>query len=81
MRALFAVLLLAGCAGLDDVGCRRANWYDLGYRDAIFGILPQDELYAQNCQQHGVTIDLARYRQGFREGMYESDIRRAGSHD
>jgi hypothetical protein len=82
MRALlFAVLLLAGCAGLDDVGCRKANWYDLGYRDAIFGILPQDELYAQNCERHGVTIDLARYRQGFREGMYESDVRRAGSHD
>jgi hypothetical protein len=82
MRALlFAVLLLAGCAGLDDVGCRKANWYDLGYRDAIFGILPQDELYAQNCERHGAAIDLARYRQGFREGMYESDVRRAGSHD
>ena len=82
MRALpFAVLLLAGCAGLDDVGCRKANWYDLGYRDAIFGILPQDELYSQNCERHGVGIDVARYRQGFREGMYESDVRRSGSHD
>jgi Protein of unknown function (DUF2799) len=75
------LLLLAGCAGMDGVGCSRANWYDLGYRDAIFGILPQDDLYAQNCERHGVKVDVTRYRQGFREGMYEADIRRAGSHD
>jgi hypothetical protein len=83
MRAvlLAAAFLLAGCAGMDDVGCRHANWYDLGYRDAIFGILPQGELYAENCERHGVKADLARYRQGFREGMYEADFRRSGSAD
>ena len=78
---LAAALLAAGCAGFDDVGCRKANWYDLGYRDAMFGILPQEDLYAQNCERYGVTVDASRYRQGFREGMYEFDFRRAGSHD
>jgi hypothetical protein len=73
--------VLCGCAGIDDVGCRKANWYDLGYRDALFGILPQEDLYEQNCERYGVKIDASRYRQGFREGMYDTEIRRAGAHD
>jgi hypothetical protein len=73
--------LAAGCAGMDEVECRRANWYDLGYRDAIFGILAQDDVYALQCEPLGVKVDSARYLQGFREGTYEADRRNAGSHD
>ena len=78
---LLAALFLAGCAGLDDVGCRHANWYDLGFRDAIFGIAPQHDLYELQCQAHGVKVDMARYRQGWREGRYEADTRNPGSAD
>ena len=68
---LLATLVLCGCAGLDDAGCRNADWYDLGFRDAIFGIQPQDPLYARQCEK----IDSARYLQGWREGKWEADAR------
>ena len=78
---VFCVLLIGGCAGLDDVSCRHANWYDIGFRDAIFGIQRQDEIYALQCEPYGVKVDVARYVQGWREGKYEADQRQAGSHD
>jgi hypothetical protein len=82
MRLLPALLvLLCGCAGLDAVGCRHANWYDLGFRDAIFGIHPQQELYAVQCAPHGVKVDMPRYAQGWREGKWEADSRRSESAD
>ena len=49
-RTRCSLLLLAGCAGMDEVECRRANWYDLGFRDAIFGIMAQDDVYALQCE-------------------------------
>ena len=76
-RWLFAVLLLGGCAGFTEAACRSANWYDLGFRDAIFGIQPQDTVYAQRCQ----NVDSARYLQGWREGKWEADARVPGSVD
>ena len=78
---LLATLLLGGCAGLDDVGCRHANWYDLGFRDAIFGIAPQDDIYEQQCQPYGVKLDATRYAQGWKEGKWEADSRRSESVD
>jgi len=75
------LVLLCACAGLDPVTCRHAHWYDLGFRDAIFGIQPQDDLYALQCEPHGVKVDVARYRQGFREGTYEADRRKSSAHD
>jgi hypothetical protein len=78
---LLVVVLLCGCAGLDDAGCRQADWYDLGFRDAIFGIQPQDNVYAQQCERHSAKIDVARYRQGWQEGKYEADARQSGSFD
>ena len=74
---VLSVLLLGGCAGLDEAGCRAANWYDLGFRDAIFGIQPQDTIYARQCQ----NMDSARYLQGWREGKWEADARVTGSVD
>ena len=78
---LGAVIFLSGCAGLDPVGCRHANWYDLGFRDAIFGIPPQGEVYALQCEPHGVKVDMTRYVQGWREGKWEADSRRTESSD
>ena len=81
MRSPLLVLLLCGCAGLDADSCRRADWYDLGFRDAIFAIQRQEEVYASQCEPHGVKVDVARYAQGWREGKWEADQRRAASHD
>lgn len=73
--------MLAGCAGMDAESCRQANWYDIGYRDAIFGLHRQDEIYGQQCQAHGASVNVARYAEGFREGRHEFEMRTSGSHD
>jgi hypothetical protein len=74
MRLAWLALFLSGCAATE---CRTADWYDLGFRDAIFSLQPQDNVYAAQCQ----NMDTARYVQGWREGKYEADSRRAESHD
>jgi len=78
----FASLTMAGCAGMDAGECRSANWYDLGFRDAIFGMQRMDEVYASQCSTHGAEPDRVRYAQGWHEGVYEFDQRKAhGGHD
>ena len=67
--------LLCGCAGMSDADCRGADWYDLGFRDAILALRPQDTVYADACEKYGVAVDGARYAQGWREGKYEADYR------
>lgn len=77
MRAAPVLLLfLSGCAGISSDACGTANWYDLGFRDALYGIQPQDLVYAEHC-----AVDTARYAQGFREGRYEFDRRASQSQD
>ena len=75
---LLAVFVLGGCAALDQQGCRGADWYDLGFRDAILRMQPQDTVYSQQCEPLGVKVDVARYSQGWREGRYEADYRDPG---
>lgn len=70
--------LAAGCATMSDSACRGADWYELGYRDAMYGLQRQDNAYAYQCEQHGAKIDLARYGQGWQEGKYEYDQRNKG---
>ena len=52
-----------------------ADWYDLGFRDAIFGLQRQEGFYEHECAPHGVKVDVARYVQGWNEGRYEADYR------
>ena len=75
--ACLCLAVLCGCAGLDADACRTANWYDLGFRDALYGIQPQDLVYAEQC----AAVDAARYAQGWREGRYEFDRRASQSQD
>jgi Protein of unknown function (DUF2799) len=81
MKFLPVLVLLCGCAGLDASGCRNADWYDLGFRDAIFAMQRQEDAYAFQCEQHGVKVDIARYAQGWREGNWEAEDRRDMSAD
>ena len=75
------LLLLAGCAGLDAESCRNADWYRVGFRDAMYGLQRQDFSYDSQCAAHGATVDDARYAQGWREGKYEFDRRASQSQD
>jgi len=68
---LALIATLAGCAGMSDAECRGANWYDVGYRDARFKLQNQAAVYGQQCERHGVKVDVARYEQGLREGRYD----------
>jgi hypothetical protein len=70
-------VLLNACAGMDQSACANADWYDLGFRDAIFGLQRQDNTYSSQCGK----LDVARYAQGWQEGKYEADRRRSESHD
>ena len=71
----FSALTLTACAGLNASECRTANWYDVGYRDGIFGMQRQDDVYSGQCRGQGGQIDLSRYGQGWQEGKYEFDRR------
>ena len=71
ISALLAVFALHGCAGMNDVECRGANWYDVGYRDARYKLQSQVEIYTAQCARHGVQIDAARYDQGLRQGRFD----------
>jgi hypothetical protein len=75
------LLLLAGCAGLDQQSCRDADWYRVGFRDAMYGLQRQDFTYDSQCAAQGATVDDARYAQGWREGKYEFDRRTSQSQD
>ncbi len=68
-------VLAAACTTVTDTDCRNADWYGLGFRDAIFAMQPQDQSYAEACAKHGVKVDSARYAQGWTEGRYEADHR------
>jgi len=83
MRAFFLLLTVAvtGCAGMEAAECRGANWYDLGFRDAIFGIQPQHDLYEPQCARHGVALDRARYVEGWLDGDFEFHHRKNESVD
>ena len=71
---LLAVVILTGCASLDQSAC--SNAYDTGFRDAIFGLQRQDDLYAPACSRQGTRIDVASYAQGWQEGKYEFERRK-----
>lgn len=70
-------LTLAGCAGMDAAECRGANWYELGFRDGLFGMQRMDEVYASQCGRQGVDPDRAAYAKGWQEGVWEFDQRKA----
>jgi len=75
------LLLLSGCAGMSADQCRGADWYRVGFRDAMYGLQRQDSAYDSQCAAHGATVDEARYAQGWREGKYEFDRRTSQSQD
>lgn len=64
--ALFAAT--AGCAGLGTLDCK-SNWYAVGQRDGRLHVSPQDDFYALSCPG---AVDVARYRQGWRDGFSET---------
>jgi len=76
IRALLKGLLLGaavigGCAAMSPADCTSADWYQLGFRDGLFGLQRQDGVYAAQCS----GLDATRYAQGWQEGKWEFDSR------
>jgi hypothetical protein len=71
---LLAVMVLTGCATISSNECQSA--YDVGFRDAIFGLQRQEGVYATLCERQGARLDLARYGRGWQEGYYEFERRK-----
>jgi len=64
------VLLLVGCATLDESQCKTIDWRDLGARDAYDG---QDrgriDSHRTACADYGIQPDRGAYTIGFDEGL------------
>jgi len=61
---------------MDANACRGANWYDLGFRDGLYGMQRMDFVYAEQCGKHGANLDVGAYAKGWQEGVWELDSRR-----
>jgi hypothetical protein len=72
---LLAVVSLSGCAGVEIQPQQCAAAYDLGFRDAIMGLTPQDTIYEPVCAQKGTRLDMAKYREGWLEGHFQYENR------
>ena len=73
--ALVAVVLLSACAGATVEPGQCTAGYDLGFRDAIMGLTPQDTIYEPMCTGKGARLDVALYRQGWVDGHFEVEKR------
>lgn len=70
-----AVVSLSACAAADMRPDQCAAPYDLGFRDAIMGLSPQDGVYGPACMRDGGRFDLAGYREGWLEGHFQYENR------
>ena len=71
---VLAVVTLTGCATISPAECQ--NPYDVGFRDALYGLQRQDTVYAPICSSSGAQLDGTRYALGWQEGKYEFDRRK-----
>lgn len=80
-RTLLATCaLLAGCANYTPEQCRTANWYSLGEQDALlYGLQPQIDQIAYQCQKVGVQVSEKDYMEGWVEGDREHQARMSRS--
>ena len=70
MKKALLLVLLAGCASLDQDECRTANWYAIGLEDGARGrALERLGDHRRACSEHGVALDADRYVAGRNEGL------------
>ncbi|MEH6443118.1 MAG: DUF2799 domain-containing protein [Oceanospirillaceae bacterium] len=64
------LLVLAGCATLNQAQCISANWYDLGFDNALDG--NKSSFVAEHteaCQEYAITPDFEAYKEGWLQGI------------
>lgn len=79
------LVLLTGCATMNEEECQNADWAMIGYEDGSRGY-PGNRIgkHREACAKHGVTPDLDAYGSGRKRGLVEfcqpGNGYRAGSH-
>lgn len=66
---LLLLLVLAGCATLNEAECMHADWVEIGYQDGARGYPDQLDHHTKACSKHGVVADADRYRSGHLRGL------------
>ncbi|MDJ0864006.1 MAG: DUF2799 domain-containing protein [Gammaproteobacteria bacterium] len=67
---LMAGLLATGCATLNESECRNADWRTIGFEDGARGAsASRIGEHREACADHGISPDLAAYRQGRNDGL------------
>ena len=66
---MLVMLVLAGCATLNEDECLHADWVEIGYQDGAKGYPDQLSHHAKACSKHGVAADADRYRSGHLQGL------------
>ena len=80
-----SMLVLGGCATMNQGECVTADWRTVGYEDGVNGYAG-DRIgqYRKACAKYGVTTNLDLYQQGREQGLLEfcqpSNGYRAGVH-
>lgn len=67
---LLVLLVLSGCASMDESQCLNADWYAVGVEDGAAG-RPLARLgdHRRACAKHGVAPQAERYMAGRNEGL------------
>ena len=64
------VLLVSGCATMNEEECRVADWHTVGYEDGARGALAETiGQHRKACADHGIAPDFNAYREGRAEGL------------
>lgn len=83
IRKLFllftGLLILSGCATLDQEECLNADWRTIGYEDGARGYATSRiASHRKACAKYGIAPDFDRYEQGRLEGLREYCTPRTG---
>ena len=69
---LFLILVISGCATLNEAECVNSDWRLIGYEDGVQGFDgSRIGNHRKACAKHGITPDAEVYREGRSEGLVE----------
>lgn len=67
---LLCIILISGCATLNEEECQLADWKAIGYEDGSNGAsVDRIGRHRSACAKHGVTPNLEAYKEGREQGL------------
>jgi hypothetical protein len=76
---MVSILVLSGCATLNEEECLTADWYQIGYEDGARGY-PDTRIasHREACAKHGIAPQFRDYQDGHDEGVLSFCTQRNG---